>query len=123
MGPRPVLTMTDADRVLRRQARERLRELEAKYPLSGLDLRGLLAAHGIGRRAFLQWVSATTAMLTLPPLFEPMVGRAADVMRPRPGHLGSRVRARCGNSEAFLRADAPTVDECDSRRSRSSITS
>ena len=110
MGPRPVSAMTDGDRVLRRRARERLRELEATDPLSGLDLRGLLAEHGIGRRAFLQWVSATTAMLTLPPLFEPMVARAAEVMNRVPVIWIEGQSCR-GNSEAFLRADAPTVDE------------
>ena len=55
MGPRAVSTVTDGDRVLRRRTRERLRELEAMEPLSGLDLRSLLAERGIGRRAFLQW--------------------------------------------------------------------
>ena len=110
MGPRPVSTMTDGDRVLRRRAHERLRELEAMEPLSGLDLRSLLAEHRIGRRAFLQWVSAATAMLTLPPLFEPMVARAAEVMNRVPVIWIEGQSCR-GNSEAFLRADAPTVDE------------
>ena len=110
MGPRPVSTMTDGDRVLRRRAHERLRELEEMEPLSGLDLRSLLAEHRIGRRAFLQWVSAATAMLTLPPLFEPMVARAAEVMNRVPVIWIEGQSCR-GNSEAFLRADAPTVDE------------
>ena len=110
MGPRAVSTVTDGDRVLRRRTRERLRELEAMEPLSGLDLRSLLAECGIGRRAFLQWVSATTAMLTLPPLFEPMVARAAEVMNRVPVIWIEGQSCR-GNSEAFLRADAPTVDE------------
>jgi len=110
MGPHPVPTMTDGDRVLRRRARKRLRELEAAEPLSGLDLRSLLAEHGIGRRTFLQWVSATTAMLALPPLFEPMVARAAEVMNRVPVIWIEGQSCR-GNSEAFLRADAPTVDE------------
>jgi quinone-reactive Ni/Fe-hydrogenase small subunit len=110
MGPRPVSTITDGDRALRREARERLRELEAKDPLSGLDLRSLLEDHGIGRRAFLQWVSATTAMLTLPPLFEPMVARAAAVMNRVPVIWIEGQSCR-GNSEALLRSAAPTVDE------------
>lgn len=110
MGPRPLLTMTDGDRALRRKARERLAELEAKDPLGGLDLRSLLAEHGIGRRAFLQWVSATTAMLTLPPLFEPMVAHAAEVMNRVPV-IWTEGQSCRGNSEAFLRSAAPTVDE------------
>jgi quinone-reactive Ni/Fe-hydrogenase small subunit len=110
MGPRPVPTMTDGDRLLRRQTRDRLRELEAQDPLSGLDLRSLLTEHGIGRRTFLRWVSATTAMLTLPPLFEPLVARAAEAMNRVPVIWIEGQSCR-GNSEAFLRADAPTVDE------------
>ncbi|MGO9904372.1 MAG: hydrogenase small subunit [Solirubrobacteraceae bacterium] len=110
MGPRPVSTMTDGDRELQRRARKRLRELEATDPLSGLDLRSLLAEHGIARRTFLKWVSATTAMLTLPPLFEPLVAQAAEVMNRVPVIWIEGQSCR-GNSEAFLRADAPTVDE------------
>jgi quinone-reactive Ni/Fe-hydrogenase small subunit len=110
MGPRPATTVTDGDRDLQRQARERLRELEAQEPLSGLDLRSLLREHGIGRRAFLQWVSATTAMLTLPPLLEPMVAEAAAVMNRVPVIWIEGQSCR-GNSEALLRSAAPTVDE------------
>ena len=51
-----------------------------------------------------------TAMLTLPPLFEPMVARAAEVMNRVPVIWIEGQSCR-GNSEAFLRADAPTVDE------------
>jgi len=110
MGPRSVPVSSDVDRSKRREYRERLRELEAEEPLSGLDLRGLLKEHGIGRRAFLQWVSATTAMLTLPPLFEPMVAKAAAVMNRVPVIWIEGQSCR-GNSEAFLRSAAPTVDE------------
>ncbi len=110
MGPRPVPAESAVARRTRREYRERLRELEAKDPLGGLDLRSLLAEHGIGRRAFLQWVSATTAMLTLPPLLEPMVARAAEVLNRVPV-LWIEGQSCRGNSEAFLRTAAPTVDE------------
>ena len=110
MGPRSVPVISDVDRSRHREYRERLRELEAKEPLSGLDLHSLLAEHGIGRRAFLQWVSAMTAMLSLPPLSEPMVARAAEVMNRVPVIWIEGQSCR-GNSEALLRAAAPTVDE------------
>jgi len=79
-------------------------------PLSGLNLRRLLAEHGIKRRTFLAWASATTAALMLPPTFEPLVVRAAGLANRIP-MLWIECQDCAGNSEAFLRSSGPTVDE------------
>lgn len=95
---------------LRRECAARLRELAKMEPLSGLNLRGLLAEHGIKRRTFLAWASATTAALMLPPTFEPLVARAATLANRIPV-LWIECQDCAGNSEAFLRSSGPTVDE------------
>ncbi|MGO9754379.1 MAG: hydrogenase small subunit [Solirubrobacteraceae bacterium] len=111
MGPRQAAAIPDAEVSRKRSEFEsRLRELEAQEPLHGVDLRSLLIEHGIGRRAFLKWVSAITALLTLPPLFEPLVARAAAVANRIPVIWIEGQSCR-GNSEALLRSEAPTVDE------------
>jgi quinone-reactive Ni/Fe-hydrogenase small subunit len=111
MGPRQAAAIPEAEvSGKRREYESRLRELEAQEPLHGIDLRSLLIEHGIGRRAFLKWVSAMTALLTLPPLFEPLVARAAQVANRIPVIWIEGQSCR-GNSEALLRSEAPTVDE------------
>lgn len=110
MGPQPVLVDAEADRSFWRRSKERLRELSAMEPLSGLDVKRLLAQHGIGRRTFLKWVSATTALLMLPPRFEPLVARAAAVANRIPV-VWIECQSCTGNSEALLRAAGPTIDE------------
>jgi quinone-reactive Ni/Fe-hydrogenase small subunit len=110
MGPRTAPASARIDPHERRRFARRLHELEDSEPLSGIDLRGLLAQHGIGRRAFLEWASGLTAMLMLSPLYEPMVARAAEVMNRLPVIWIEGQSCR-GNSEALLRSEAPTVDE------------
>lgn len=72
-------------------------------PLRGLDLKSLLADHGISRRAFLKWASATTAMLMLPPVFERKVAEAAALANRIPV-IWIDCQDCAGNSEALLRS-------------------
>ncbi|UQX11276.1 hydrogenase small subunit [Candidatus Mycobacterium methanotrophicum] len=100
----------NVDLALLRRCERRLDELESMTPLSGLDLKNLLAANGVSRRAFLGWTSAATALLMLHPWFEPLVARAAEVMNRVPV-IWFEGQDCAGNSEAFLHANGPTIDE------------
>jgi quinone-reactive Ni/Fe-hydrogenase small subunit len=110
MGPKPPLAGFGYDLALVKRSQERLAELEAMRPLSGLDVKRLLAQNGISRRTFLKWVSATTAFLMLPPKFEPLVARAAALTNRIPV-IWIEAQSCTGNSEALLRAAGPTIDE------------
>lgn len=100
----------NVDLALLRSCERRLDELESIPPLGGLDLKNLLAANGVNRRAFLGWASATTALLMLHPWFEPLVARAAEVMNRVPV-IWLEGQDCAGNSEAFLHASGPSIDE------------
>lgn len=110
MGPQAPLASLGYDPALLRRSEERLAELEAMQPLSGLNLKKLLADNGISRRTFLKWVSATTALLMLPPRFEPLVAKAAALTNRIPV-IWIEAQSCTGNSEALLRAAGPTIDE------------
>jgi quinone-reactive Ni/Fe-hydrogenase small subunit len=110
MGPKAPPLGFGYDPALMRRSEERLAELEAMQPLSGLNLKKLLADNGINRRTFLKWVSATTALLMLPPKFEPLVARAAALTNRIPV-IWIEAQSCTGNSEALLRAAGPTIDE------------
>lgn len=110
MGPRSVPVNGEADPQLLLRSERRLRELREMEPLSGLDLRSLLAENSISRRTFLGWASATTAMLMLPPIFTPKVAEAAELTNRVPV-LWVEYQSCRGNSEALLRAYGPTIDE------------
>jgi quinone-reactive Ni/Fe-hydrogenase small subunit len=110
MGPQPVPANIAADQSLWRRSEERLRELSTMEPLSGVNIKRLLAQHGISRRTFLKWVSATTALLMLPPRFEPLVAKAAALTNRIPV-IWLECQSCTGNSEALLRAAGPTIDE------------
>jgi quinone-reactive Ni/Fe-hydrogenase small subunit len=110
MGPTGPPVGIGYDPALLLRSEERLAELEAMRPLSGLNLKKLLADNGISRRTFLKWVSATTALLMLPPRFEPLVARAAALTNRIPV-IWIEAQSCTGNSEALLRAAGPTIDE------------
>lgn len=110
MGPKAQVLGLERDPSLFRRSEERVAELQAMAPLSGLDVKRLLRQHGISRRTFLKWVSATTALLMLPPRFEPLVAKAAAVTNRIPV-IWIEAQSCTGNSEALLRAAGPTIDE------------
>ncbi len=109
LSPAPSNSDT-VDVAMLRKCERRLDELESMPPLGGLDLKNLLAANGVSRRSFLGWTSATTALLMLHPWFEPLVARAAEVMNRVPV-IWLEGQDCAGNSEAFLHASGPSIDE------------
>jgi quinone-reactive Ni/Fe-hydrogenase small subunit len=110
MGPKAPFFGLGYDPALLSRSEKRLDELAAMQPLSGLNLKKLLADNGISRRTFLKWVSAATALLMLPPKFEPLVAKAAAVTNRIPV-IWLETQSCTGNSEALLRAAGPTIDE------------
>lgn len=83
--------------------------LEGIKAKDGPGVPALLASKGISRREFLAWAGATTAALSLPASFTPMVARAAELSDRAPViwlHM-----AECtGCSESLLRSDTPSID-------------
>lgn len=110
MAPKPVPAPAMVDEAFRRRCDERLEELRAMEPLSGLDLRRLLGEHRFGRRAFLGWSAGITAALMLPSILKPSVAEAAELMNRVPV-LWLEGQDCAGCTEAFLRATTPTVSE------------
>jgi len=84
--------------------------MDRELPRAREDLTDTLESSGITRRNFLKWSTAMTAALMLPPMFRPMVARAAETFSRLPVvwlHF-----AECtGCSEAFLRTSYPGVDD------------
>jgi len=88
----------------------RLDELRAHKPVNQIDFDETLENYGTDRRDFMKWVSATTAMLMLPPMFAPLVAEAAELMNRAPV-IWMELQDCAGNSEALLRSDGPKIDE------------
>ncbi|MBU0632722.1 hydrogenase small subunit [bacterium] len=88
----------------------RLKELRENGPINRLDFSEVLSENGVDRRDFMKWVSATTAMLMLPPMFSPLVAEAAELMNRAPV-IWLELQDCAGNSEALLRSDGPKIDE------------
>lgn len=86
-----------------------LDRMESELPPPRIELHEELTSQGISRRDFLKWTSVTTALLMLPPVFNPLVARAAEQFSRLPVvwlHF-----AECtGCSEALLRTSYPSVD-------------
>lgn len=86
-----------------------LDRMESELPPPRVELQEELTSQGVSRRDFIKWTSLTTAMLMLPPIFKPLVARAAEQFSRLPViwlHF-----AECtGCSEAFLRTSYPNVD-------------
>ncbi len=92
------------------RCRARLDELKAMKPFRNISIKEILEDEGVSRRDFLKWASATTAMLMLPASFTPLVAEAAELMNRLPV-IWIELQDCAGNSEAFIRADGPKVDE------------
>jgi quinone-reactive Ni/Fe-hydrogenase small subunit len=92
------------------QSDRRLRALASAPALRGADVGTLLREHGVSRRSFLGWASATAAALMLPDAFAPRIARAAEVLNRIPV-IWIEGQDCAGNTEALLRTSAPTIDE------------
>ncbi len=97
-------------RDLLKRCQVHLQKVEKELPEPKEDLHELLKERGFTRRDFIKWTSVATAALMLPPLFRPMVAKAAENISRLPVvwlHF-----AECtGCSEAFLRSSYPHVDD------------
>ncbi|MGD0822400.1 MAG: hydrogenase small subunit [Desulfomonilia bacterium] len=97
-------------RELMEQCQVHMDLMDKELPKAREDFGEVLKERGVTRRDFLKWTSAMTAALMLPPIFRPMVARAAENFSRLPVvwlHF-----AECtGCSEAFLRTSYPNVDD------------
>lgn len=84
--------------------------LDQELPPPRENLRDVLSAHGVSRRDFMKWTSIMTGALMLPPIFHPLVAKAAENFSRLPVvwlHF-----AECtGCSESLLRSSYPNVDD------------
>ena len=103
-------------KVIDRQYREMLAhckthmdEVERTLPEPVEDFQLLLKERGVSRRNFIKWTAVMTGALMLPPMFRPMVARAAENFSRLPVvwlHF-----AECtGCSESLLRTSYPNID-------------
>lgn len=92
------------------KVKQRLKTLREQEPLKDIDIIDIIESEGVNRRDFMKWVSATTAILMLPPMFAPLVAEATELMNRVPV-IWIELQDCAGNSEALLRSSAPTVDD------------
>ncbi len=85
-------------------------ELEKELPPPREELFEALKSRGVSRRDFLKWTSAMTAALMLPPLFRPLVARAAENFSRIPA-VWINFAGCTGCAEAFLRSSYPNIDD------------
>lgn len=95
---------------LMKHCQSHMEQVEKNLPEPKENLHEILKERGISRRDFVKWTSVATAALMLPPIFRPMVAKAAENFSRLPVvwlHF-----AECtGCSEAFLRSSYPNVDD------------
>jgi quinone-reactive Ni/Fe-hydrogenase small subunit len=85
-------------------------QLEKELPAPAEDFREVMKFRGVSRRDFIKWTTAMTAALMLPPMFRPMVARAAENFGRIPVVWISL--AECtGCLEGFLRTSYPAVED------------
>ncbi len=97
-------------RKLLSKCQKRIDKLKKRPAFNNENYMQTLGEEGYNRRDFIKWVSATTAALMLPGSFEPLVAQTIEVINRVPV-IWVNFQDCAGNSEALLRADAPTVDE------------
>jgi len=94
---------------LMKHCQVQMEKVEKDLPSKG-RFQAALKASGVSRRDFIKWTSAMTAALMLPPIFRPMVAKAAENFSRLP--IVWLHFAECtGCSEAFLRSSYPNVDD------------
>lgn len=97
-------------RELMEKCKVHMDSIEKELPEPFEDFNSLLRERGLSRRDFIKWTSVTTAALMLPPIFRPMVARAAENFNRIP--VVWLQFAECtGCSEALLRTSYPNIDE------------
>ncbi|GAM08728.1 quinone-reactive Ni/Fe-hydrogenase small chain [Geobacter sp. OR-1] len=81
---------------------------------AGVEFKGkvseLLEQRGVSRRDFMKFCSTMAAALALPPAFGPKIAQALDEVK-RPTLVWLEFQSCTGDTEALLRASAPTVAE------------
>jgi len=97
-------------RSLLEQCKIHLDQLERGYPEPREDFHALLKERGVSRRDFLKWTGLMTTVLMLPPMFKPMVARAAENFSRIP-IIWLHFAECTGCSEAILRSSYPNVDD------------
>lgn len=109
MGDYKKIVKGHYDRLLE-QCKVRMDQFEREYPEPREDFQALLRERGVSRRDFIKWTGIMTTALMLPPVFKPMVARAAENFSRLPViwlHF-----AECtGCSEAVLRSSYPNGDD------------
>lgn len=87
-----------------------MEHMDKTLPEPAEDFQTLLQERGVSRRSFIKWTSVMTAALMLPPVFRPMVAKAAEQFSRLPVvwlHF-----AECtGCSESLLRSSYPNMDD------------
>jgi NiFe hydrogenase small subunit HydA len=87
-----------------------LDQIEETLPEPRESFQEGLEARGVSRREFVKWTTFITGVLMLPPMFRPMVARAAENFSRLP--VVWLNFAECtGCSESFLRSSYPNVDD------------
>ncbi len=85
-------------------------QIENELPEPREDFQTSLREHGISRREFIKWTSFITGVMMLPPMFKPLVARAAESFSRLP--VVWLNFAECtGCTESFLRSTYPNVDD------------
>jgi hydrogenase small subunit len=68
-----------------------------------------LRAHGVSRRGFLKYCSATASLMALPPSMVPAIAKALDKAR-RPSVIWLSFQECTGCTESLTRSHAPTIE-------------
>jgi quinone-reactive Ni/Fe-hydrogenase small subunit len=97
-------------RQLMKQCKVHLEEQDKVLPPARVDLQETLKEGGVSRRSFLKWTGAMTAALMLPPMFKPLVAKAAEQFNRIPV-VWLQLAECTGCSEALLRSSYPNVDD------------
>ena len=102
-------TVSKQYRELMQHCKVNLDTMERELPAARESLGDSLKERGVSRRDFLKWAGITTSALMLPPMFKPLVARAAENFSRLPV-VWLNLSECTGCSEALLRSTYPNVD-------------
>jgi NiFe hydrogenase small subunit HydA len=97
-------------RQLMERCKVHMEQMDRELPPPRDNFQETLRERGVSRRDFLKWASVTTTALMLPPMFKPLVARAAENFSRLPV-VWLQLAECTGCSEALLRASYPNVDD------------